>query len=619
MRDPAEFDAFYKSARERLLLQTYALTGDLAASRNAVRDSFVVAWHHWRKVVHLDDPEGWARPLAWTYAHRRHTARLGHRDKGIDPGLKATIDALAKLPTSQRKALLLTQLATVSMHQMAREIGLPLHDAEREFQTATAQFAVHRDVPSTEIRALLEQLTTIVEAVSWPRATIVRRAGAARRRTHTAIGVVGAVGVLVLTGSLVTDAAGVRPTLDRNHVAASVDRSRAPAAEPPEEALPQKALLSAAQVGNFVDGRGWAVTDTDDNTKGSGLVLPCQRERYADPKGIAALIRTFAPESGEPGLRSAAVQSTEVSATVRDARQTFRTVRGWYAGCVTERVQLLSTRQVDAVGDEAILLVLRSWNEPVKTMVVGVARTGRLTTTTMSTVVNQKKPVFKRSARLLATAVGKLCGLPDAGTCGGASVLEVVPPFPVGTMPGMLSEVDLPPVAGVGRPWVGTEPSKARMNVASTHCDDADFNKPFGGQPFTNNLTRSFLIPEAELPAQFGLTQTVGSLPVRQATAFVEQIRTKLASCPERDLGTEVERVAQVESRSTDLSVWHVTSEISDNESVRYLMAIARTGTSVAQIGFVPSGQVTMDGGAFIDLAYRALARLERLPPPQED
>ena len=132
MRDPDLFDTFYKDARERLLLQTYALTGDLAASRAAVRDSFIVAWHHWRKVSALDDPEESVRPQAWRHAQRRHTARLWHRDKDIDPEVKATLDALAKLTITQRRALLLTQLATVTMPQMAREIGLPLDDAERE-------------------------------------------------------------------------------------------------------------------------------------------------------------------------------------------------------------------------------------------------------------------------------------------------------------------------------------------------------------------------------------------------------------------------------------------------------------------------------------------------------
>ena len=63
-----EFDAFYKNARTVLLQQTFALTGDLPASRSAVRDAFVAAWHHWRKVSRLEDRDAWVRPLAWRYA-----------------------------------------------------------------------------------------------------------------------------------------------------------------------------------------------------------------------------------------------------------------------------------------------------------------------------------------------------------------------------------------------------------------------------------------------------------------------------------------------------------------------------------------------------------------------
>jgi DNA-directed RNA polymerase specialized sigma24 family protein len=163
MRNPDEFDAFYKDARDRLLLQTYALTGDLPASRAAVRDSFVVAWHHWRKISRLEDPESWARPHAWSHAQRRHTGRLWRREKGLAPADRATLDALGKLPVTQRKTLLLTHLTTVSMADMAREVGLPPADAERELQTATAQFAVHRDVPTTSIRVLFEGLRRHVE------------------------------------------------------------------------------------------------------------------------------------------------------------------------------------------------------------------------------------------------------------------------------------------------------------------------------------------------------------------------------------------------------------------------------------------------------------------------
>jgi DNA-directed RNA polymerase specialized sigma24 family protein len=98
MSDPELFDAFYAQTRDRLLVLAFALTGDLPASRGAVRDSFIAAWHHWGKVKRLPDPEAWVRPHVWSHAQRRHTARIWHRDRKLDPGLRATLDALAKLP-----------------------------------------------------------------------------------------------------------------------------------------------------------------------------------------------------------------------------------------------------------------------------------------------------------------------------------------------------------------------------------------------------------------------------------------------------------------------------------------------------------------------------------------
>ena len=41
----------------------------------------------------------------------------------------------------------------------------------------------------------------------------------------------------------------------------------------------------------------------------------------------------------------------------------------------------------------------------------------------------------------------------------------------------------------------------------------------------SNNVTRTFVIPESKLPAQFGLTETVGTMPAERAKAFVEEIR----------------------------------------------------------------------------------------------
>ncbi|MEJ7833125.1 MAG: hypothetical protein WKF79_09435 [Nocardioides sp.] len=621
MRDPDEFDAFYKSARERLLLQTYALTGDLSASRAAVRDAFVVAWHHWRKISRLSDPEtpeDWVRPQAWRHAQRRHSARLWHRDKGLDTEARATLDALAKLPVTQRRALLLTQLAAVSMPQMAREIGLPLEDAERELQSGASQFALARDVPTSSVRSQLESLTPVVAAgACWPRATIIRRAGAARRRTHTTIGAAAAVAALLVSGALVTDAAGVRPSLDRREPAAAAGSPAPPVFDGPEEvALDQQAMLGTAQVRELVGRRGWRVTSTSDNAEGEELVFPCQQERYADPRGSAALLRTLEAPATKQGSKVSAIQSVETSASPRAARRAFETSLSWYAGCQVERVQLLKTHRVDAAGDRAVLLELRAWDAPVSTMTVGIARTGVYTTTTMTIVENDQPANAPALMRVLGGAVSNLCTLPDSGGCATSPRLTKTPPQPVGVAPAMLSAIDLPPVARVAEPWGGTEPRQARDNLAATRCDDASFAGPFDEAKIRSNLTRSFVIPGAKLPDTFGLTQSIGSLPPRQARAFVEDVRGKLARCPDQDLGTEVEQIAErdVKDADTSISVWRLRTELSDERSLSYSMAILRRGNAVAQIGFIPADEVTMPDDAFVALAYRALNRLVEMP-----
>jgi hypothetical protein len=615
MRDPDLFDDFYKDARERLLLQTYALTGDLAASRAAVRDSFIVAWHHWRKVSALDDPEEWVRPRAWRHAQRRHTARLWHRDKNIDSDVKATLDALGKLPITQRRALLLTQLARVSMPQMAREIGLQQEDAERQLQAAVTQFSLLRDVPSAELRSVFEPLVAVVAVAMWPRGSIIRRAGAARRRTHTTVGAIAAVAAVLVNGSMVTDAAGVRPTLDRDAPAASSGQK--PILTDTSEALTPREMVGRAEVVKAIGGRGWT-TDTHDNAEGNGLAIPCQQERYADPKGAATLVRSFESRSVRREPSKTATQTTELSGTARAARRTFTTTLGWYAGCPVERTQLISTRRVQSVGDQAMLVVLRAYNDPLTTMTVGVARTGQFTTTTATMVGNASRPDVEGNTRLLASAVSSLCTLPEGGECAGKGRARLVAPLPVGKAPAMLTELDLPPVSTVDKPWVGTEPRQVTRNLARTRCDDATFAGKFEKAKFTNNMTRTFLIPEVDLPAEFGLTETVATLPERRARAFVEQVRQSLGSCEEEDdgLGTEVDQVANSDDGKVSLTAWQLSIQVSDKRSVSYTMAILRRGTAVAQLLFVPAPNVEMPDGAFIDLAYRALDRLVEMPKP---
>jgi len=618
MRDPELFDEFYRDARERLLVQTYAMTGDLAASRKAVRDAFVVAWHRWRKLSQMDNPEMVVRPQAWRLAQRRHTARVWHRERDTAPDIKATLDALGKLSLSQRKALVLTQLATVSMPQMAREIGAPPEVAARDLQAGADQLALLLDVPSTSMRLVFETIGTSIDGEGqWPRATIIRRAGAARRRTQTTVGALGAVAALLVSGSMVTDATGVRPTLHRNEP---------PPPPPPAEikadvdvVLPESTLLGAEQVAQQYDDRNWEVERTGDNSSGSGLVLPCQLDRYADPRGDATLVRTFTSTTESRQEALAITQVTEVSSGSRASERAFRTAATWFAGCAETRVQLYATRTPQGVGDESVQLVLRSWARPVTTYVVGIARTGLYTTTSFVEQRGEDRPDLVAATALLSGAVNRLCALPDAGRCAPlAPELVDRDPLPVGESPAIISEIDLPPVTSVSEPWVGTAARRAITNDASSACDDAAFNGVFNGVEFTRNATRTFVIPEAAMPQEFGLTETVGALPVKRAKALVDRVRSQLAACSERELNTEVDRVENRDRVATSITAWRLDIKVTDERSVTYFMAILREGTSLAQLGFLPADDAVMKPGAFVDLAERALTRLSELPPPRE-
>ncbi len=636
MRDPRDFDARYLEARERLLVETYALTGDLPASRSAVRDAFVAAWHHSPRGTDRNDPEAALRGLAWGRAQRRHGARPWHRERGLDPEVRATLDALAGLPAQQRRVLLLATLVGLPLAAVGRETGLPRDEVERTLELATSRYALARgttadtpDTPDTSdtsdtVSSSFTSLAGAVAGTTWPEPEALRRAGVARRRTHTTLGVLGGLVALVVSGLVVTDTQRVRSTLEGALAGSAAVSSRtAPVEErptqmpQPEDPLPPETLLTADEVGRQLGGRGWSATSTSDNSEGNGLLVPCQRERYADPAGEAALARRFTGPATTRGTpRAEVVQLSEVSRSPRAAERAYRAFAGWVGACAEPRSQLLATRSVEDVGEESLQLVVRDWDAPVRTSVVQVSRTGSVTTVTASTAPGDDVPDVAASARLQAAAVEGVCGLESAGACARSPRLAVVPPPPAGAEPTLLGEVDLPPVSGVTQPWVGTDPKRATTNAAATSCDDASFAGTYRGASFAGSLTRTFLVPQADLPAEFGLTETVASLPTPQAGAFVDEVRSRIASCPDRDLGTSVREIGASSGADGELTAWQLTTKVTRGRPLRFVMAVLRHQGTVAQIGFVPAPGATMSDQAFVDLADRALLRLASSPSP---
>lgn len=615
----AGFDAFYRDARDRLLLQAYAVTGDLGASRSAVRDAFVVAWHHWRKLVRLESPESAVRPQAWRNALRRASTRPWHKEKNLDPDSRATLDALAALPVVQRKALVLSQLAAVSMPDLARELGLPQEAAERELQLAAASFSMARGISAASIPVLFSQLGAVTAQVTWPRVTIIRRAGAARRRAHTAVGAVAAAAVLVGSGAVVTDSSGVRPSLDRD---AGPAPTSTPAMADPQITLPDTSLLPDDEVRGGLSGRSWREVSTGDNSTGSPVAQFCQdpKERYADPHGAAAWVRVFRDGPKDKATR-ALTQTAEASESTAAAARAYRNARSWFAGCAVPQTQLISTSTSPTTGDDSALFVLREQSTQT-TYVVGVARTGVFTTAlTLETDVLPSRADVPGLANLLATAVGRLCELPDGGGCAPVPAkVEAAPVFPTGDVPAMLSEVDLPPVGERPTQWAAPEARQIRPGDTTNGmigCSAVQFVGSFRGKQFKHALVRDWVLPDSDLPPVVGLTQTVASLPPGPATDLVALVRDQVAKCPDQatGAGTDVTRLAGWDEGDVNATAWRFTTKLPGNKTIDYDVAILRSGDGVSQLTYVAAPGAPMAPDTFVALCRRALDRLAAMPP----
>ena len=609
MRREEQFDSFYHATRQGLLHQTFALTGDLPAAQSAVRDAYIAAWHHWRKVSALDDPETWVRPRAWQLAQRRHTARIWHRSKGLSDRDTAVIEAVAKLHVLQRRTLLLTQLAAVSLPAAARELQLQPPDVEQHLQAATANLAVALDLDSTAVRSALVDLAGAAGEAQLPRASIIRRAGQKRRRAHTAVAAAAATVVAIASGAFAYQPSRVQAS-DAHLVKPSATKPVAPAVD--AELPTAEQLLDEDQIARLGLAQDWSVTRTHDNTTGDGINTVCQNSRFADKDGISALVREF-EASGKPSR--SAVQTLEVSATERQAETAFSTTVGWYAGCHVARLQLLRAYRVDNIGDQAHVLLVRVWEKPVTTYSVAVARIGRVVTSTVGETVGDAPPPPRQVAQSLADAVAMVCARSGAEDCSSTPTTSAVPPPPSGEEPGILAVADLPPVGRLAEPWVGTSARRAKVNPAATTCDRADFE----GAGADRTRTRTFLIPGARLPDRFGLSETYGQFgSKREAGRFLALMRKRLATCEDRELATNVMRPRSGEDRDAglELSTWDLETEISARESVLFRLGFVRVGNKVAQVNFSPTPREDMSPLDFHRLVVRAGDRLRELERP---
>jgi RNA polymerase sigma-70 factor (ECF subfamily) len=126
----------YDASYPRLVVQLFALCGDLADAEDAVQEAFVAALGKGRGFAHVDNPEAWLRTVALNHVRNRWrhadvARRLRTKVPGptaareVGPEHVAIVEALAKLDLPHRTVVVLYYLTDRTVGDISRELGVP--------------------------------------------------------------------------------------------------------------------------------------------------------------------------------------------------------------------------------------------------------------------------------------------------------------------------------------------------------------------------------------------------------------------------------------------------------------------------------------------------------------
>jgi RNA polymerase sigma factor (sigma-70 family) len=129
-------EELYTASYRRLVVQLYAICGDLFEAEDAVQEGFVAALRKHRQLGDIQNPEAWVRTTALHHLHSRwrHASvvrKYQPRVLGpqalpeIGPEYVAIVTALGQVDQGQREVVVLHYLADLGTSEVAAELGIP--------------------------------------------------------------------------------------------------------------------------------------------------------------------------------------------------------------------------------------------------------------------------------------------------------------------------------------------------------------------------------------------------------------------------------------------------------------------------------------------------------------
>lgn len=136
MRATPDLDELYAAAYQRLVVQLFAICGDLADAEDAVQEAFVTAVRKRRELAEVSNPEAWVRTVALNRLRSgwRHRAIVRKYQAAVpgpqtDPEVMSDhvtiVTALERLDPDQRHVVVLHHLADMATAEIAAELEIP--------------------------------------------------------------------------------------------------------------------------------------------------------------------------------------------------------------------------------------------------------------------------------------------------------------------------------------------------------------------------------------------------------------------------------------------------------------------------------------------------------------
>jgi RNA polymerase sigma-70 factor (ECF subfamily) len=129
-----DIEEVYAAHARSLTLQLYAYIADMPAAQDIVQEAFCRALPRWQRISRYEDPVAWLRRVAWNLATSRwrrlrtgsHVAQPYREESVPGPSTDrvALTTALARLPETHRRAVVLHYLAGLTTREIAEQEGV---------------------------------------------------------------------------------------------------------------------------------------------------------------------------------------------------------------------------------------------------------------------------------------------------------------------------------------------------------------------------------------------------------------------------------------------------------------------------------------------------------------